>query len=175
MTTTAILDQLKTEFTTIEAFLNSLSEQILAYKETDSKWSISENIQHLILSTKPLAMLYGNPAIMLEKWGKCNRPARSYQEVVDIYLSDIGVARGTTKYYEPAILGQQTKQELIKNFQDTNEAFLNNAQSLSEEELDSHQIPHPLIGLMTCRAFLYFTHYHTTRHFETIKGIVKTC
>jgi len=66
-----------------------------------------------------------------------------------------------------------TKTDLILNFHTINEKFLERTALLSENNLDNYQIPHPLIGLLTCREFLYFTHYHTMHHFNTIKNVLE--
>ena len=63
-----------------------------------------------------------------------------------------------------------SKAELIENLKGINNKFLVRTSLFTEEELDIYQVPHPLIGLLTCREFLYFTHYHTLRHHETIKN-----
>ena len=64
-----------------------------------------------------------------------------------------------------------SKQELVENLKGINSKFLVRISLLTGKELDTFQVPHPLIGLLTCREFLYFTHYHTLRHCETIKKL----
>ncbi|VAW13557.1 hypothetical protein MNBD_BACTEROID05-1085, partial [hydrothermal vent metagenome] len=130
--------------------------------------TIAENIQHLILATKPLVKLFSNPEIMATNWGKSNRSSRKYKEVVALYLKHIGIPGFTTKHYTPSNM-EFTKSELIGNFNNTNKSLLDKTSLLSEEDLDNYQIPHPLIGLMTCKEFLFFTHYHTVHHLKTIR------
>jgi uncharacterized damage-inducible protein DinB len=44
---------------------------------------------------------------------------------------------------------------------------------ISEEDLDKHILPHPLIGKTTIREILYFTIYHVQHHQKAIKENLK--
>lgn len=172
MTKKEILKKLQTEFIEAEKLLNELSENQLFKKTMKKNWTIAENIQHLVLATKPLVELFGNPEIMATNWGKSTSSSRKYNDVVALYLKHIGIPGFTTKHYMPSNM-EFTKLELIQNFQSTNESLIDKTSLLSEEDLDNYRIPHPLIGLMTCKEFLYFTHYHTVHHLKTIRKTLK--
>lgn len=47
--------------------------------------------------------------------------------------------------------------------------FISNLQNWSEEELETYNCPHPVLGKITVREILYFTIYHVQHHHETIK------
>ncbi|HSY77734.1 MAG TPA: DinB family protein, partial [Bacteroidia bacterium] len=156
MTQSEILNKLEEEFAEMEKTASSFTEDQFFQSPVPGKWSAAQNLEHLFMSTKPLAGLFGTPEIMVEKWGKSNKPSRSYDEVVELYLQKVGnVGAGI-----PAFTPQETeltKGEQIIKFDMVNEKFLDRAGKLSETDLDTYQAPHPLIGLLTVREFLYFT------------------
>jgi hypothetical protein len=45
------------------------------------------------------------------------------------------------------------------------------AAQLSDTILDEYQIPHPLLGMLTVREFLFFTDYHTGYHTQTMLNL----
>ncbi len=172
MIKTEIVEKLQIEFDKVEKLLNELSENQIFQRPINNKWSVAENILHLILTTKPLVGLFGKPEIMFSNWGKSNRISRKYSIVIELYLKHIGNPGFTNKDYTPSKV-DITKSELTQNFQSINLKFLERTVLLEEDDLDNYQIPHPLIGLLTCREFLYFSHYHTIHHFNTIKNILE--
>jgi hypothetical protein len=170
MTKSEILKNLEAKFKEVGKFVQEFPETHFFKRIPSKKWSVAENVEHLFLTIKPLVGLFGNPDYMLTKWGKSNRASRTYNEVVELYFSKIGHFGVTTKHYEPQKI-EIGKDELIQNFLSMNKNLLEKIASLSEDDLDNYQIPHPLLGLMTCKEFLYFTHHHAVRHLETLKNI----
>lgn len=172
MTKSEIIDKLQTEFTELDNLINKLSVDQLFQKPSRKAWSVAENIHHLFLAAKPLVGLFGKPEIMLSNWGKSTRVSKGYDSVIELYLKHIGIPGFSTKDFTPLKM-DLTKTDLLRNFHSINENLLKKVASLSENDLDNYQIPHPLIGLMTCREFLYFTHYHTVHHHKTIIRILE--
>ena len=66
-----------------------------------------------------------------------------------------------------------TQAEQIANLHSIHQKFLERTATLPENILDEYQIPHPLLGLLTVREFLYFTHYHEGHHTQTMLGFRK--
>lgn len=99
MTKKVITNNLKTEFAKVEKLLDEISHEQLYHRDATRNWSIAENIQHLILASKPLVMLFEKPNIMLENWGKNNNSSRSYDSVTNLYNKHIGIPGFTTKHY----------------------------------------------------------------------------
>jgi hypothetical protein len=172
MTQAEILDKLNAEFADIEKTASSFTEEKFFQNPVPGKWSAAQNLEHLFMSAKPLAGLFSSPEVMLEKWGKGDGKSRTYDEVVELYLQKVGnVGAGV-----PAFTPQETeltKGEQIIKFDMVNEKFIDCAENLSEEILDSYRAPHPILGLLTVREFLYFTLYHSKRHHSAIKNILK--
>ena len=81
--------------TAAEDIFNRFSETCDAITETDffkrpdNKWSVAENIQHLIISTNTTTLAYNLPKFIV-RWigGTPNRSSRSYDEVKEKYYKN---------------------------------------------------------------------------------------
>ena len=167
MTQQQIIEQLRFIFSEVEKNCTLFTEEIFFKRPPNVKWSASENIHHLFLSAKPLVGLFGKPDFIKQQWGESNRPSINYDQVVSIYLEKIGNLGAAVPAYVPDGLCT-TQTEQLANLHSIHSKFIERASILTEDVLDTYQIPHPLIGLLTVREFLYFTHYHTQRHNNTI-------
>ena len=170
MTQKKIIEKLHAAFTEVENTADSVNESIFFQRPASGKWSVAENVEHLFLAVKPLVGLFGKPDVMLTNWGKSDRPSGSYDNIVATYLIKVGNI-GVNAFITSPENMPASKQELVENLKGINSKFLVRISLLTGKELDTFQVPHPLIGLLTCREFLYFTHYHTLRHCETIKKL----
>jgi hypothetical protein len=62
---------------------------------------------------------------------------------------------------------------LILNFwNSTQKKMISLIEKTKEEDLDIYLIPHPIIGKITLREFLYFTIYHIEHHLNSMRNIV---
>jgi hypothetical protein len=173
MTKAESIQKLNEAFAAIEALIHSLPEEQFFQKPENGKWSVAENVEHLFLSVKPLVGLFGKKDIMLANWGKSDRTSGTYDELVNTYLERLsklpsGVAFGPVA--PVTITG--SRDEITGNLRSIHGKFIERTEAMTEEELDSYQVPHPLLGLLTCREFVYFTAYHTQHHHKAILNII---
>jgi DinB family protein len=171
MTLQETINKLNTSFGEAENTGDRFSEEQFFQRPTKGKWSAAENIQHLFFSVKPLVGLFGKPELMIQ-FGKCNRPGMNYEEVVTFYNEKLKTfaTAGIINNVEGLA---RTKAEQLQNLHAINAKFIERASGLGETILDEYQIPHPLLGLLTVREFLYFTHYHTLYHTQTITKLLE--
>ena len=171
MTQKKIIEKLHIAFSDIEKTTQFFSEKDFFKRPLAGKWSAAENAEHLFLSVRPLVGLFGDPPAMEERWGSSNRTSRAYDAIVAAYLEKVGaVGPGLPEFTPGAIT--QSKEELADKLKAINNKFLVRASLFTEKELDCYQVPHPVIGMLTCREFLYFTDYHTGRHCEAMKKLL---
>jgi len=169
MTTAEIITKLQQAFAELENTAETIPEAFFFQPPTDGKWSVADNLEHLFLSVKPLAGLFGKTALMQANWGRNEKGSRSYETLVAIYLDKLKTAAVTNNPFGPLQKQEApSKEKLLSSLHSIHQLFVERAALLSEEELDGLQAPHPLLGLLTCREFLYFTHYHTSHHLKTI-------
>jgi hypothetical protein len=129
-------------------------------------------MEHLFLSVKPLAGLFGTPQVMIEKWGKHNGATRGYNEIVSALREKLDNGTGF-QWNSIDLATEPTKGEQIIKYEIVNEKFLERAGSFTDEELDTYQVPHPLLGLLSVREFLGFTLYHNQRHHAMLKKLLE--
>ncbi|MDB5283548.1 MAG: DinB family protein [Bacteroidota bacterium] len=171
MTQKEMIEKLALIFREVEKTGDTFSEEKFFQRPSSGKWSAAENVQHLFLSAKPLVSLFGKPELMLQQWGRNDRPSKDYDGIVSLYLEKIGKVVVTTTAFSPVeISGNQAEQ--MNNLKSIHSKFIERASQLPEADLEIYQVPHPLLGLLTAKEFLYFTHYHTGHHNETMKRLL---
>jgi hypothetical protein len=176
MIKTEIITALQKSFINFTHHCQIIDETTFFAKPTD-KWSIAENVKHLIISTNLSALAFRLPKFLV-RWvgGKPNRPSKSYDELVTKYklkLAQGGRASSTfvPKPFPPSI----NKEKLLLQWKKVTEKFISALQrNRTESDLDNYLVKHPLLGRITLRELGYFTIYHTQHHQNNITAILAT-
>ena len=144
---------------------------------TTEAWSAADYLKHLLLSVKPVAKAMGFPAEVLEKqFDLSGRASRTYAEVVKAYQKrlDEGIRAEDFDKVVPVfyrfpegITDERTY--LIQSWNESNQRLSFAARKWDETELDSLQMPHPAVGMLTLREMLFFTIFHNTLHWHDIQ------
>lgn len=149
-------------------------DETLFFKRPENKWSIAENIQHLIISTNTTSLAYRLPKFMV-RWlgGTPNRPSRTYEALKDKYyhkLSEGGTA--SSRFVPKPIEIKSGKNKLLKNWHITTAKFIKSlTKNRTEKDLDGYLVKHPLLGRITLRELCYFTIFHTEHHLKSIQKL----
>ncbi len=149
--------------------LNGIDDTVFL-QEQGGKWSIAENIIHLEMSVKPLNLAYLLPKFVLNwRFGKPNRPSRTYDELVARYQERVGgvVLAGTP--FQPLLPKGATKQQIIQSFEKQHLTYFKRMNNWREEDLDAIILPHPALGKITLREMGFFTTLHIGLHHNIIK------
>ncbi len=164
-----IIAQLKVAFARAESTASSFSDEQFYQRAADGKWSAAENVQHLFFSVKPLVGLFGKPELMLQ-FGKHSEPGMSYDEVVALYREKLKnfTAANIVNNVEGINPFKTAQIEILHSI---HAKFIERAAGLPDAILDEYQIPHPLLGMLSVREFLYFTHHHTLHHTQSMAAI----
>lgn len=144
------------------------------FKRPDNKWSVAENIQHLVISTNTTTLAWRLPKFLVKLIGGTpNRVSRTYEELKAKYyrkLSEGGRASG--RFVPKPIEIKYGKQKLLDNWNRATAGFLSSLKNnRSEKDLDSYLVKHPLLGRITLRELCYFTIFHTEHHLNSIQKI----
>lgn len=165
-----IINQLHDIHTEVNQYISHQDSNALNQSRENGKWSNAEEIGHLINALEQTNKGLGLPKFFLKyKFGTCNRPERTYVEVVKKYndkLSQVAVPNNPFQIKNVSVI---SKEKLLEKYQIQQAKFQKRLQSFSEKQLSTLVIPHPLLGKLTLREFAYFTHHHTQHHFENIK------
>ena len=167
-----IIQQLNQAITDFISFTKNINDELF-YTQPGDKWSVAENVAHLIIATKSTITAYILPKFIV-RWyaGKPNRPSRSYDELVAKYqlkLKNGGKAGG--RFIPKQISNHQGKENLLQDFSTAMKKLVTAIQyKWNDNQLDQYIAPHPLLGKITLRELCYFTIYHTYHHLDIIKG-----
>ena len=166
----AIIPLLEKNHKTFIAKISSLSDIDFNRKPT-SKWTSSQQLEHIIKSVKQVDMAFGLPMFVLKmKFGVANRPSSTYADLVNKYLriledkKDYVVPSG----FFPEEIPLVRKEKSLKKLEKLATKLASRISRFSEEELDTYLLPHPLMGKLTLREMLYFTAYHAEHHDQQI-------
>lgn len=135
-----------------------------------TKWSIAQNVDHLIRAVKTTKLAYTLPKFVVRiVGGKPNRVSRSYDELVAKYKLKLAQGGKASGRYIPKV-SINKKFLLLRQWQRQNENYLESLElKWKDDQLDQYIAPHPLLGKITLRELCYFTIYHTEHHLNIIK------
>lgn len=144
---------------------------------TMESWSAANYLKHLILSVKPLAKAMNLPAAQLEKmFGQPDHRSRTFAEVAAGYKAKIdgGIRAEDNPPVTPTVYRfpegiTDEKAHLVQGWNDGNNRLIETLKNWQEDDLDIHQLPHPVGGMLTLREMLFFTVYHNTLHWHDIE------
>ncbi len=168
MTKEKIIQELQKGFEDVIVATQPVADSTF-FRKPDSKWSAADNVEHLVLSVKPLNLAFRLPKFILLYFGKPNRPIRTYNELVKKYLEKLNSGGRATSAFVPKS-NYQDKRLLLENFKDMNQDFIKSLTKWNDADLDRYLIPHPLLGKLYVREMLYFTIYHTQHHLKAIES-----
>jgi len=141
------------------------------FLQPGEKWSIAENVDHLIRSIKSTRLAYSLPKSFVRmSFGRPNRPSRSYEELVAKYKLKLEQGGKASGRYLPKTISAR-RMQIMKEWQKQNEKYLEALElNWQDHQLDQYIAPHPLLGKITLRELCYFTIYHTEHHLNIIKA-----
>ena len=134
------------------------------------KWSAAQQLDHIIRSISPVILGLSLPKFLLRLvFGRAKRPSMDYDTLVKTYQAALAKGGKSPRAYEPKIdaayfqaVGPVKLLEFVSR-------LIQLLESLSDEDLDQLQAPHPLIGKITLRELMYFTLYHVQHHQRSIQ------
>jgi hypothetical protein len=162
----AALDEKVTAFNNYMAALNKEQFETMP----GGKWSAGQNLDHLILSIKPLQLAYAIPKFFLKlMFGNANRSSRTYDELVLKYKTKLVAGGRASGPFIPPVISFDQKDLLIKKYNRHKQKLISKIEKQNEEDLDKYIIPHPLLGKLTLREILFFTIHHNEHHLLLLK------
>ena len=108
--------------------------------------------------------------ILKYKFGKANRPSRSYEKIAKNYEEQLVLHHEKARVFNSK-LGLTTVDERDRHttrLQIQNKKLQYKISKWKEQDLDSYLLPHPLLGKMTIREIVMWTAYHTEHHTKTL-------
>lgn len=150
-------------------YINSLSDDDFLNTKNNQKWSAGQHLEHLYLSVRPVNLALFLPKFFMRLFFGKPAEKRTYEQLVNDYQNVLKNGGKAGELYIPKSVSISKKQNLIINLTKIVVALNRKIDKISEEDLDKHNLPHPLIGKTTIREMLYFTIYHVQHHQKAIK------
>lgn len=131
----------------------------------DGKWANGQHLDHLVRSVGPVNIALGLPRFLL-RWlfGTANRPSRDYAGLVEKYRAKLAAGGRASGRFVPPPSDWSRREKLLQNLDYQVRRLAEKTERLTEEQLDTLLLPHPLLGKLTLREMLYFTMYHAEHH-----------
>ncbi len=155
----------------------SFSQDDFFRRPEDDVWSPGEHAIHLIRSVKAVAGAMKLPKLLLRALFGTGGSSRRYGEIREAYLqalADGGVASG--RYVPPPPGGagdaEQNRARAMAGWQRVGDSLVTVVGKWSEAALDKYRLPHPIMGKITVREMLLFTHYHDCHHLEIMRRVL---
>ncbi len=155
----------------------SASPEAFFQRPSQEVWSPGENVIHLIKSVKAVADAMKMPKLVLRGLFGTARGSSSYAQVRERYLqalADGGVASGrfVPSVSPPAGDADPSRDRALSGWRRAGDSLVEVVGKWPESALDKYRMPHPLLGKLSVREMLCFTHYHDLHHIETVRRIL---
>lgn len=165
-----VQEQLLSVHSELLNYVKSLGSDLIT-TSIPGKWSPAQNIKHLQLAILPVAKLLNDkPKFLSKNIGNSPSGSRSYVEITSNYFN--GLTRGVKspeKFVPGTCLHADQVTEIFGEYEKTIEELTQSLQFYTEDEMDTYQLIHPLLGLLTIREFMYFYMFHAIHHMQNIK------
>lgn len=135
----------------------------------EGKWDTSQHLDHLMGTATRVTMGLNLPKPMIiERFGPSNRQSEDYDTIVAHYrekLTAIPPNVVPTGNKHP----RTEKISLLSQFEAQSNEVSKAIDAWTEQELDDHLLPHPLLGNLTVRELLLWMTYHNHHHLNNLK------
>jgi len=167
-----LIEQLQNNHQAFIEYINSLTDEEFLVSH-HAKWTAGQQLQHICLSVRPVNLALLLPTFILRLLFGKPKEKRTYEELVKAYQNVLQKGGKAGSPYIPKSVGINQKQKLSKDLAKLIASLTEKIAKLSEDDLDNHILPHPLIGKTSIREMLYFTVYHVKHHHEQVVNTQK--
>ncbi len=138
------------------------------FRKMGTHWSASEHVRHLTRAMTPLLPVLRVPRMALRLvFGAPTRASRTIGEIAALYTAALdagGTAGRYTPSPEPAPGSQVRRDRIMDTHSETLRGLTQAMERWTEVQLDTFQLPHPLLGRLTIREMMLFTLLHNRHH-----------
>ena len=170
MNNTEILNALKAAHTGLWDTALALRSQ----KMPEGKWSVEQHVQHINKTMGGMArFLQTDKNVLEQKFGLTQNSSRTPEEIDRLFAPFFENQPKSPANFVP----EETEAISLENEISAGQQMIAKAgdglNSWTEEQLDSQQCPHPLLGNLTLREMLYFSILHAQHHASLITRLLK--
>lgn len=166
--TAAVLDQLEQQHQQLLDYVDHLSDEELLV-HPPGKWNGGQHLQHVYLCLRALGQALLSKTYLLNSFGVIDRPVKSAEAIRSWYAEGIAAGGKSPERYEPGPYEPGSKTSVVAELQQALLRVRTLLADYSEEELDTLVLPHPFLGSLTIREFLYLMAEHPLVHLRAIE------
>ncbi len=159
-----IIDLLKSNYSSFVDYINTLSADEYSYSN-QQKWTAGQQLEHLVLCVAPLVRVFSMDKLAIaQTFGQTDRNSRTYDELLNDYLQKFREGGKAPERFVPPANTFGQKAVFCSTLLQSIDELCTKIETFSEEELNTLQIPHPLLGNLTLREMLCNAAYHVKHH-----------
>jgi len=166
-----IIEALHSSFEDISTFLESVPNDIF-HQRLNDKWSIAENLDHLILSNKSIPSVLKKNKLFFLTFGFSFSGSENFETLKANYHLKLNQDGPPIRNaFLPKNTKEISKEKFQENWQKIGPKYAPRLAEWSEKDLDRFRLPHPLLGKLTFREMLFFTVFHNEHHLRTMRRL----
>ena len=96
------------------------------FRQPDEKWSVAQNVTHLITSAKMTRLVYHLPKFIVRVYaGRPNRSSRTYDQLVAKYQLKLAQGgRASGRFVAKPLSSKEMKEPILNNYTKTTESLI---------------------------------------------------
>ncbi|GGW61892.1 DinB family protein [Winogradskyella epiphytica] len=166
-----IADLIEEKYSELMTWLENQPDEYWT-KGPKNKWTTGQQALHLLQSIKPLNDALSMPKWLLRlKYGKAKRVFKDYDVLVADYQKQLKEKKGFI--YKPSrnmkVPTLLDKHYLLNRLQTEHKKLQYKVKRISEVNLDTVVLPHPILGKMPVREIIMWTAHHAEHHTRILK------
>lgn len=138
----------------------------------EGKWTTSQQALHLLQSIKPLNDILSMPRFFFKyAFGKNTRDLHDYDTIIKDYQKILKKSKDYTFKSSKNMKVPKLKDKtyILNRLQVESKKLQYKTRRISDKNLDTLVLPHPLMGKMPIREILMWTAYHVEHHTKTLQ------
>lgn len=166
---------LRTSEVEVADFFRSLTPDELVIR-VGNAWTAAEQLAHLNTVVSAVARGFAAPRLLLRiRYGRSSRSRRTHPALRDEYRAILTRGGRATGPFVPARNDLSPEEigahrgNLLARWGRVNGRLQKALEPWTEKQLDTIQLPHPLLGKLSGREMIYFTVYHSEHHVAATK------
>jgi len=168
-----ILENLDRIPESIAAFYSDIPPETFFAIPSDGGWSAEKNLRHLIKATQPIYLGLMSPKFTLFIFGSSKEKSRTISEIKQAYQAKLNSGSGAgvfTPIGENKKIDSDVQKKLVQDFLKLFAKYKRQIAFWEDGELDTHNMPHPILGNITVREMILFSIYHLFHHTSKVEA-----
>lgn len=139
------------------------------HRPSAERWSMGQHAEHLWLSGLGSASVLKQADAFFANFGPTGRPPRSYEELEQQYFSVVAGGVVAPPKQTPPADYTKSPAAFLKDWKALEEKTLQRfATNWTAAKMEEKTLPHPALGLVSIREFLYSVSFHVHHHIKTL-------